>query len=318
MARPIAIIDIGTNTLILLIARPRADSGFDIVLDEARLTRLGEGIHHSWAFGDAAMKRTFAVLHDFKTRIASHDCREIHAIGTAACRNAKNAMEFLDRVRNELGIDVRIISGEEEARLIALAGRIDFVDLPGTKVIMDIGGGSTEFIVDGGESTEFITDNGKTPSAISLPIGSVWLTERFLKSDPPAEDEIAALKNFLKNAYGKNLAVPAGPVRLIACAGTATTLGALHLGLTEYDAVRVHKSILPLDTLGKIAARLASHPLAQRQTLPCLEPLRADVIVAGAHILLLAMKHYGVKEVHISDRGLRYGILYDRFKQKSR
>lgn len=298
MARPIAIIDIGTNTLILLIARVRADGKFDVVLDDARLTRLGDGIHHSQAFGDAAMKRTFAILHDFKTRIASHDCRKIHAIGTAACRNARNAPEFLERVSRELGIEVKIISGEEEARLIALAGRTDFVDLPGTKVIMDIGGGSTEFIVDGG-------------AAISLPIGSVQLTEQFLKSDPPAEDEIAALKNFLKNAYGKNLAVPAGPVRLIACAGTATTLAAVHLGLAKYHPDQVHKSLLSLASLRKIIARLAALPLTQRQNLPCLEPLRADVIVAGGQILLTAMEHYGVQETRISDRGLRYGVLYE-------
>lgn len=306
---PTAILDIGTNTVILLIARRVPGGDIEVLHDIAEVVRLGEGINSEKRFREAAMDRTYDALSRFSRIIHDARCDAVFAVGTAAFRGAANASKFVERVQKGLGITIQIISGEAEAKYIALAAKADFSHLSRPLVVMDIGGGSTEFI----------TDDGVHETAVSLPFGSVKLTEKFIKSDPPNDVELDALTQFL-DAEMTHLACPAGNVHrigqsisssainLVACAGTATTLAALHLGLEKYDPARVHKSILPRAGLENLLALLRSLPLEKRRSLPCLEPLRADVVVAGAQILLSAMEYYGVKECHISDRGLRFGV----------
>lgn len=297
-----AFLDLGTNTLILLIAEIRPDKTYDVLHDEARVVRLGEGIHKNKFFLPDAMDRAYAALADFKAKIAELGCEDTVAVGTAGFRNAANAADFMSRVWAGLGLEIQIISGEKEAELIHTAALADFRDLPLPRVVLDIGGGSTEFIIE---------EHGKPVHAVSLPFGSVKLTENFLATDPPTSQELGALAAFLE----KNLAgLPRlnGATTLIATAGTATTLAALAQNLKKYDAHKVHASILELDRLRKLAAQLALEPLALRQKRPCLELKRADVIVAGAEILKAVAACFGATRITVSDRGLRYGLLAEK------
>lgn len=301
-----AIIDIGTNTVILLIAEICPDHSYQVLHDEASITRLGEGIHQSPVFLNSGMDRTLAALTNFKTIIDRHGCDSVLAVGTAAFRNAKNAGDFINRIQNECKIPVQIISGEKEANLIFQATTVDFQKLEKPILVVDIGGGSTELIL----------DDSQKVTAISLPFGSVKLTERFIQSDPPALEEIRALQKFLQNelknhflewAWGPTPTV--NPINLIATAGTATTLCALAQGLTKYNPAKVHGAQMDKKSLFDLRDQLQILPFKERSALPCLEPLRADVIVAGAHILSEVVTHFGVEKFWISDRGLRYGIL---------
>lgn len=295
-----AIIDIGTNTVILLIADIRPDHSYHVLHDEACITRLGEGIHHNPLFLESGMQRTFDALQNFKKTIDHHDCDSVIAVGTAAFRNAKNADVFISRIQNELKISMQIISGEKEADLIFQATIADFQHLTRPLLVLDIGGGSTELIL----------DDGKKITTVSLPFGSVKLTERFVQSDPPTKKEIGALQKFIGDELKNHFPAPIeNPINLIATAGTATTLCALAQGLAKYDPAKVHGASMDKKSLFDLRDRLQNIPFKERSALPCLEPLRADVIVAGAHILSEVVSYFGVEKFLISDRGLRYGLL---------
>lgn len=297
-ARRVAVLDLGTNTLILLIAEIRGKN-FTVLHDEARVVRLGEGIQHNQYFLPQAMDRAVRTLRDFKTIIEHFNCESVRAVGTAGFRNAHNADEFIHRVRDETGIEIKVITGDTEADLIFAAAQADFPDLPRPLLVLDIGGGSTEFI--------FATDDG-SKSATSLPFGSVKLTEKFIATDPPTTDEIQNLVVAIQKQLSELNKNPR-PAALVATAGTATTLQALALGLLHYDPAQVHGSILKTERLKELILKLEALTFDERKVLPCLEPKRADVIVAGARILLTVCEYFGMVEIHISDRGLRYGVL---------
>lgn len=297
----VAVIDIGTNTVILLVAAVSADGQIAALHDEARVVRLGEGIHDKPFFLPDAMDRCYAALADFKRKADVLGCERVIAVGTAGFRNAQNASEFITRVQDGLDMTIEVISGQREADLVFAAAKADFPSVSLPLVVLDIGGGSSEFIVE-----EF----GKPVRSVSLPFGSVKLTEKFLKHDPPTQDELTALDDFLC----RELAALGGPTRaasFIATAGTATTISALIQNLQSYEPQRVHGSILSCADILGLADALAMEPFVRRQSRPCLEPKRADVIVAGTRILLRACERFGVAACLVSDRGLRYGVLRD-------
>lgn len=307
MKGPLAVIDIGTNTVILLVAEVRDDHSYRVMHDEARVVRLGEGIHQNPFFLPEAMERAFAALSDFKKKADSFGCGRVIAVGTAGCRNARNAEEWIARVNNELGFQIEVIDGEREAELVFRAAKADFADLPLPLLILDIGGGSTEFIIE---------ETGKPRFSVSLPFGSVKLTENFLKGDPPAPEELAALEAYVDERL---VTLPRIlPPSLVATAGTATTIAALVQELISYDPEKVHGSVVTRAQLGRLSADLEGMPFSDRKKLPCLEPKRADVIVAGARILNAVCGRFGVTEFRVSDRGLRYGILLDELGRQSR
>lgn len=306
----IAIIDLGTNTLTLLVANVQTDPHLTILHDEACVVRLGEGLNKNSKFLPGAMDRTFSALTHFKTVLEQHACTRIIAIGTAGFRQASNATEFIARVKNKLQIPITVISGEREAELIYAATKRDFENIvPLPRLTVDIGGGSTEFIF----------DNGKSLVAKSIPFGSVKLTEQFLAGDPPSHAEIKQLDKHifeqLENMSHELANVPTAQrgskPSLIATAGTATTLAAMAQRLAVYDPKKVHQSQLSQLVLQEIAERIGAIPTHERQKLPGMTPLRADVIVAGARLLLATALYFDADTLWISDRGLRYGILYD-------
>jgi exopolyphosphatase/guanosine-5'-triphosphate,3'-diphosphate pyrophosphatase len=219
-------------------------------------------------------------------------------------RDAGGGEAVRAHVKARFGVEARTISGDEEARL-TFGGALSGLTLPGEGrvVVFDIGGGSTE-IVDGDRTTRALA------FAHSYDVGSVRLTERHVRTDPPSETEREAISRTAREAFASVPAsVRGAPV--VGIAGTVTTLGAVALGMTTYDGSRVHGLTLPIAELESVVARLASVPLAERATIPGLEPKRADVIVAGGLVALAFLAHVGAPSVILSDRGVRWGLAED-------
>ncbi len=311
---PHAVIDIGTNTVILLIAKTRGKKGVEVVLDRAVITRLGQGLTENHFFNADAMKRTRNVLSDFAEQCRKYKVDKIVAVGTAACRTAANAEVFIDAVKKECGIKIEVITGEKEAEYAFLAAYHDFGAKHKNIIVVDIGGGSTEIITGPGDSKKI------APGAlISLPLGSVRLTEQFVRSDPILSEEFHRLRlsivNGLKDELDTFFPEDFNPddFELIATAGTATTLAALNLKLKTYKPEKVHGYTLKKEALENLVAELAIRSVRERQKLPGIEPLRADVILAGGIVLNEVIKFFKKDQAVISDRGLRYGVFYKKF-----
>jgi exopolyphosphatase/guanosine-5'-triphosphate,3'-diphosphate pyrophosphatase len=308
-SRAIATIDVGTNTTLLLVARTRPGAPLaeaEILAEAAEITRLGRGIGGDGRLGAEGIARTLEVLARYATIARTHDA-EISAIGTEALRRAPNADAFLGPAGERLGVPVQVIDGDREAALTFRAVAESFPEelAAGRVLVVDIGGGSTELVV---------AQQGQVSFRRSLPLGSVRLHERFIRHDPPAADETAALEREVTRMLDDaGEAFAAGPIRaLIGVAGTVTSLAAMALGLSSYDPTLVHGSRLPLATLDAQVARLSHSTQGEREHMAGLDPRRADVILAGALLLRAIARRTGVNEVRASDRGIRYGLFYER------
>jgi len=298
-----ASIDIGTNSVLLLVAERGADGRFSAVAERAEITRLGRGVDKTRTLSPEAMEDTLAVLERCAAEAKSLGVEGIAATATSAARDASNGPDFLRAVATRTGIKVEIISGPEEARLSFASAFADFGG-HGPLVVLDIGGGSTEFI--------YGDEKGVVTFRHSFDVGSVRLTERFVKSDPLSAEDLAAIRSHLASVFSTLPAAPAG-THLVGVAGTVTTVFAVARALEPYDASKVHGATLTLAEVSSTTEKLCTLPLAQRRTLAGLQPKRADVIPAGALILEAAARSVGATEVRVSDRGLRWGLLVDRF-----
>jgi len=287
----IATIDIGTNSVLLLVAEPAPGAaGPRVLADLAEITRLGEGLGASGALAPAAVERTLAAVRAQVAAARAAGAERVVAVGTQALREARNAEAFLVPAEAALGSPVEIVSGEREAELARRAVMESFPQL-GEATLMDIGGGSTEFVVVRGGRVAFVA---------STRLGSVRLTERF-------GDDRAGIEAAVADAVR---AVPfAG--ELVGIAGTVTTLAAVARGVEPYDAERVHGVRLGMDEVTEVIGRLAALPLEERRRVPGLQPKRADVIVAGMLIALGAMRAAGAPTLLVSDRGVRWGRWYE-------
>jgi exopolyphosphatase/guanosine-5'-triphosphate,3'-diphosphate pyrophosphatase len=296
--RRVATIDLGTNTALLLVAEQRGTQ-LVAVRDVMEIVRLGEGLDQSGELGDAAMERTMVVLERFAAIVKQLDVPQgkFVAITTEAVRKASNGAAFVERVNTMLypACEMQIIDGDREAELSFAAVRDSFPHIQGPRTVVDIGGGSTEIIV----------GDVQVSAKRSVPIGSVRLTERLLKHDPPTMQELTAVRM----AVDEQLALtpkPVGPV--IGIAGTVTTLAAMAQKLDTYDALRVHGSRLTFHDVVRLVDELAGKPIAERRRLPGLHPKRADVIVAGGLILERVLERAGWADCLVSDRGIRWGL----------
>ncbi|MCU0699021.1 MAG: Ppx/GppA family phosphatase [Myxococcaceae bacterium] len=298
-----AAIDIGTNSVLLLVAERDAKGRWQAVEERAEITRLGKGVDASKRLSPESMELTLEVLTRFAAEARALGVRDFAVSATSAARDASNGAEFLSSVKTRAGLTVEILPGDEEARLSFASALADFgAERP--LVVIDIGGGSTEFIF------------GDTAGAItfrrSFDVGSVRLTERFLRGDPPAPAELSAMEDFLRQTFAALPPPPSG-FQLVGVAGTVTTICAVARTIEPYDPTLVHGAELARDEIVDTTQRLAHLPVALRRTLPGLQPKRADVIVAGAFILRAALDALGAPTVVVSDRGLRWGLLADRF-----
>ncbi len=298
----VATIDIGTNTVLLLVAEVRPDGTLAAVEEHATITRLGEGVDKTRTLAPAAIARTHECLDRYADVVARTGAERVAVVGTSAMRDAGGGDEVRAHVKARFGVEARTISGDEEARLTfrgALSGLPEGVT--GRNVcVFDIGGGSTE-VVHGDRATSTIA------YAHSFDVGSVRLTERHVRSDPPSDAELAAVRETARAAFAAvpALALEAAPVGI---AGTMTTLVAVSMAMDTYDGARVHGASMSIDELRNVVDRLARAPLDERRKTAGLEPKRADVIVAGGIVALAFLEQVHARGVTISDRGVRWGL----------
>ncbi len=297
-----ATIDVGTNTVLLLVAERGEGGSFTAVDERMELTRLGRGVDRTRRLDPASVDATIAALRSFADAAREAGAQDLVVTATSAARDAENGASFFERGAEAAGVPIEVISGDREAELTYASARHDFGGAS-PLAVTDIGGGSTELVYGSGDAISF---------RHSFDVGSVRLTERWLSSDPPAPRELDALRRDLAQVLAAAPPPPPG-ASLVGIAGTVTTLCALHLGLSAYDGALVHGARLGRDEVFALAHRLGALPLADRLQIPGLPPQRADVIVAGAELLSALMEHLGFDEVIVSDRGIRWGLLYQRF-----
>jgi exopolyphosphatase / guanosine-5'-triphosphate,3'-diphosphate pyrophosphatase len=302
----VAVVDIGTNSTRLLIAEVDPASGaVDELERRSNVTRLGHGVDASGSLAEDAMQRVFATLTSYRALIDEHGAGANLAVLTSAVRDAANGAEFADHVRNDFGLDARVLSGEQEAQLTflgAMSGRPADAE-PGAAeptVVVDIGGGSTEFVVGISHSAGFHT---------SLHAGVVRMSERHIHSDPPSPDELQALARDVRGTFLEGLPASerAGVTHGIAVAGTATSAASIDQELDPYDPARVHGYMLQLGTVELLLARLADMDERQRREVVGLHPDRAPTIVAGMILLEEAMRAFELEQIQVSEHDILYG-----------
>lgn len=300
----LATIDLGTNTFLLLVADV-TDRGLTPIYQASEIVRLGEQVDARKRLAESAMQRGLACLARFKEYAIAQGAEKIVLTGTSALRDAENADAFVAAVWKNLGLRVTIIPGHEEAAYSYAGAVSNKGHLPAPILMLDIGGGSTEYC---------LGDHQALKQNLSVDIGSVRLTEKYLRHDPVREEEIAAAREKIRSELKKKLSHWTMDFRtLLGVAGTVTTLAAMHFRVEPYDAQKIDGSILRQDHIHAQIEMLAPLRIEERKGLIGLEPGRADVILAGALILEQSVMFFGRDELVVSDRGLRYGIARNYF-----
>lgn len=307
-----AALDLGTNNCRLLIARPSGEH-FTVVDAFSRVVRLGEGLAGSGRLSDAAMERAMAALHICADKLRRRNVRLARSVATEACRRAENGAEFIERVRQETGLALDIISAEEEARLAVLGCHILLEQGDGPALIFDIGGGSTELVL--------VEPEGRVPRILdwqSVPWGVVSLTDTVGRVEGPSDRRsaiYAEMRRVVSESFAPfaqriaEMARQAGSKRLLGTSGTVTTLASLHLELPHYDRRAVDGLVLPAQAMRTVSTRLAELSPEDRSKLPCIGADRAELVVAGCAILESIMDLWPAQRLGVADRGIREGIL---------
>ena len=298
----IASIDIGSNTARLLIIEPKDDQKFNLLVSERNITRLGEGIEAQGKLTEHRIQTTLKVLSIFRQICLENGDPPIFAVATSAVRESSNGQEFVRRAKKETGIDIKIITWEEEAKL-TLEGVYWKIPHENRRVItFDIGGGSTEFILSQGENIK---------DFCSTSLGVVRLTEKFITQHPVDEREYHSLQNHLQyelQTVKKKLSAFL-PELLIGTAGTVTTLAALKENIYPYDPEKIHGSTFSRPEAEAILDDLKGRSLSQRLLLKPIETGREDLIIAGTAIVLETMRAFGCEILTVSEYSLREGLI---------
>lgn len=302
----VAAIDIGTNTVLLLIAEVGKDGGIVPIVERAEITRLGQGVDRTRVLAPEAVERTLSCLQKYASEIEKSGAVRVDVVGTSAMRDAAAASSgpgaaFIARARDILGTAPRVVSGNEEATL-TFSGGLAGLGLSGDVSVFDIGGGSTEVIRGHIEKGAVHVARRQ-----SVDMGSVRLFERYVKSDPPSDEEMSVLAAFVANQLSPIAPPPKGE-RLVGVAGTVTTVAAIARGVDPYDPAKIHGARLTRREIAETARKLRNLPLAERKKLAGLEEKRADVIPVGAAILETIVAWAGADEIVVSDRGVRWGV----------
>ncbi len=309
----VATFDVGSNTVLVTIAKlkqqachPREDGDPDLYInilhDAGEVCRLSEGLTLGGLLKAEAKQRVLNCLQKFKKICDKYVVDEIFAVGTAAFRKANDGATFAKQINEELGIPLKIISGEEEARLSYLSTQQDFGRENKKQKIgmIDIGGASTEVVA------------GELNNRVSIPIGSVALTEQFVKNHPICDSEWEALqKNIQSQIVGVGAPHPQHSMLWIAVAATATSLKAIDLQMETYDGTKIHGTTLTQARITELASSLRHMSIEARQKISGMHPKRADVLPTGALILSELMLQLNITEITISDHGLRHGLLWN-------
>ncbi|MEJ6010667.1 Ppx/GppA phosphatase family protein [Novosphingobium aquae] len=309
-----AAIDLGTNNCRLLIARPSGEH-FVVIDAFSRVVRLGEGLAQSGRLSDEAMDRAVEALRVCGEKLRKRNVHLARSVATEACRRASNGMDFIERVREETGIHLNVITAQEEARLAVLGCHILLESGEGPAMIFDIGGGSTELV---------LIESGPTVPRIldwhSVPYGVVSLSETCGEEgegEAARIERYAAMRKLVRDSFAdfaqrispKRLSRPITELRLLGTSGTVTTLASLHLDLPQYDRRAVDGLIVPSQDMRAISEKLSSMSPEQRRELPCIGRERADLVVAGCAILETILDLWPADRLGVADRGIREGIL---------
>lgn len=296
----IASIDMGTNSTRVLVANP-VDGRLDVVDRRNTITRLGQGVGATGRLADAAVARTLDCLRGYREVLDRHGVEQVRVAATSAARDAANRDELFDAVEAIVGARPELLSGDDEGRLsfVGATGELDAA--LGPFLVVDIGGGSTEFIVG--------TDH--VEGVMSVDVGCVRLTERFIEHDPPLPEELTACIS-LTDAYlddvVRELPGAADARTLVGLAGTVTTVAAVEMGLATYDRDRIHHFRLTRDAAEDVFRTLATEARADRIHNPGLEEARADVIVGGCCVLVALFRRLGFDEMIVSEADILDGL----------
>jgi exopolyphosphatase/guanosine-5'-triphosphate,3'-diphosphate pyrophosphatase len=303
--RTLASIDVGSNTVKLLVARITEDGVLEVLAREKEMVRLGHETFATGRLSAEAVEAGAGAIERLARMARSSGAESIRAVATCAVREADNSGEFLEEVRRRCGVEVEVISGEEEARLITLAVRSEFPASCDPLLLVDIGGGSTELVVSDGSRVLF---------AESIPVGAVRLSERFVRHDPVGEEDWKDLKKAIRRACGP-ASRRAGKTGFKTCVGTSGTIQSMSM---VYEAAVRGRDIfpsghrtLPRAGMKKVLRLLRRTSMKEKLKLPGLDPKRRDIAVAGGALLLRILKEAGAEEILTGERGLREGILLD-------
>jgi len=298
-------IDVGSNTVRLLVADVVGAGTWRIADQDQTITRLGENLARTGALGEAPMARTLAAVSGYVERGVRLGASDIRIVATSAVREASNGLVFAAAVENATGRRVDVVSGEVEARLTLQGVRHGLGPLSGPVLTFDIGGGSTEYVLSEGDAVR---------SAISLRLGVVPLAERFPFPGVVPRSPYRELHDEVRRRLDRELPEAIRTARvahLVGTAGTVTALAALDLGLVRYDPDRVQGHVLSRAAVERLLDRLCGLTVEERAVLPCLEPGRADLIIPGTAIVMATLDQIGIDEVRVSEYGLREGVLVD-------
>lgn len=303
-----ASIDIGTNTIRLLICENSPQKQVEKVFIDRLITRLGEGFaENTRQISPIAANRSISALNNFSKIIKEYDVKKIRAVATSVVRESKNGQDFINEVANKTGIEVEVISGDEEARLTVLGVLNSITAKPDNCVIFDIGGGSTEYV--------HIWDN-EIVNLTSTNLGVVHLTEQYLKNEIETEGEISTLSQLVAQHLNEQLksfkTSGIKELSLIGTAGTPTTLAAIELGLKDYKPELVNNSTLSKKMVLSRIQELIQIPKKDRAKIVGLEKGREDILIAGAIILIETLKKFSCDELIVSDGGVLEGIAYSQ------
>jgi exopolyphosphatase/guanosine-5'-triphosphate,3'-diphosphate pyrophosphatase len=300
----VAVVDIGSYSCRLSIGNIQDE--LELVYEEGNITALGEGVKSSGLLQKDKMEYTLGVLKDYMNKAKEFKADSIVVVGTQALRTAKNTKDFLGMVKERLGLEVKVISPEEEGRYAFLA--VAYSLRPkGKFCIIDQGGGSTEYVCG---------QNLVPNKVVSLPFGIVNLTEEFIKHDPPLNYELESLKNFLDEQIKE---VKEDCQTLVGLGGTITTIAAIEYGIFPYKGHMVHGKRISIDSVMFWLETLSTMKEEQRvKSFPQIEPKRAKVIIPGIVIFYRSMVLFGKREILVSDWGLKEGVIVDEYLKKKK
>ena len=303
-----AVVDIGTNSVKLHVGERRAGDSWRTVVDRAEVTRLGEGLRESGALQPEPVRRTADAIVEMVGEARRSGTAEIAAVATAGMRIASNPEELVDAVQERCGVGIEIIPGEEEARLAYLAATSELDLGAGTLAVFDTGGGSTEFT---------FGRPGRVEERFSLDVGAASLTDEFGLAGPVSDERLeaafASIAEQLARLDGRS-----NPARLVGLGGALTNLASVQHGLETYDSDVIQGTILGRVEVDRQIALYAARTAAERRKIVGLQPGRAEVILAGACIVRTVLDKLGCDELTVSDRGLRHGLILERFSARPR
>lgn len=303
----VAIIDVGTNSVLLLAADITIPGAVSILREEARITRLGEGMGRSRTINPAAIQRTIDTLVEYKELCGEYSVKTINVIGTEVFRHARNANDVIKRIKEDSDLDVEVLSGEEEAEYSFLSAIPDVSGNEEKFVVLDIGGGSTEIIAGNKKIRTF---------SESLKIGAVSLYERFIHHDPPNNSEIESarreVRNLLRDINRRDIF--RANMTVVGIGGTVTTLAAVHLKLNKFDPEKIDGLELSKEDISNLFENLCRMSCDKRLELKGMEKGREDIIVTGTALLIEILEYFELELLRISTKGVRHGYFISKYQ----